>query len=166
MEKYKLPYFGSININSIEANKTKIIELDEEQIDIELNFSKKIISRSLVLEIINFLKQLHKINKSNKIAIFSDFENKGEAYDYIQFHTEELNFENSKESEVNMQNNENFKKSLLDKVILHMICLYPEDKNRFCVFDYHLKEKNGFSNQILVVINDFKGNLVEVTWES
>jgi len=155
MNKVKFPFFDAINFNLLDENYETNITIDDNEISLDLNFTKKKVDQSTIETLKVFLTQLNQINKSCINKYISQFKNNGEAFDYIQFHIEEMDLE------------ENADNLLINNIELQRIGLYPsEEIPFFAVFDYELFTEFGLSGQILVVQCDSKGNPVEVTWES
>lgn len=169
MTNHSLPYFGQIDIASLEEYYRTEIDLNGSQISIDINFQNKSIDDALLQAIKTFLKNINNFNVGNKSAIESDFKASGETYDYISFYLDEFD-QDELSTLIGIQNNNTPKEiQLLNKLKLIRLGIYPDGKygsTYFGTFDYSIDVDGEPCNQLLVVNTDKKGALNYITWES
>lgn len=169
MAIYKLPYFGEIEMASLEEYYSVKVEYAKEEITLDLNFEKKFIETPTMDIVKYFIENISQIDKQNKSLYFEDYEKNGETADYIEFYFEEFNKDELTEI-LNLNEDEPSQKlQLLNKLELKRVGMYPDEKygaSYFGVFDYSIKIDDEYCNQLLVVKTTNKGTLDHITWES
>ena len=169
MTTFQLPYFGEININSVEEYYCINAEIGEREIKIDINFENKKTDEITMKIVKDYLLKIPEIDSWNIKKYTKDFLETGETQNYIEFYLEELMEEELKELIDTNQDIENQKKQLLEKLELKRIGIYPDEKfgaSYFGVFDYSIKIDEEFCNQLLVLKTNEKGELDHITWES
>jgi hypothetical protein len=143
--------------------------LNDNRISVDINFENRSIDENIFYAIKAFLENISQFDNANKPIIKSDFNKKGEAYEYINFYIEELS-KNEISDIIGINNrNETTEEQLLNKLKLVRVGLYPDGKNDtdyFGVFDYSIDIYGKPCNQLLVVKTDVNGALDHITWES
>jgi hypothetical protein len=82
MESYFLPYFGQINLESLEDSYDVTIDYNGSKMSLDINFENESMSEALFQSIKDFLESIHKFNNQNKSFIQKDFNEEGETSDY------------------------------------------------------------------------------------
>lgn len=169
MKNIKLPYFGEINLTKLEQYYWTEIVLNKLTIKLDLNFENESITIDQHQNIGAFLESLSIFDTQNQIQIQKDFNNEGEALDYINFYFDELDEDEINEIIGSENRVDSKEKQLLQKLKLIRVGLYPDqnsDSKNYGVFDYSIDIDNEPCNQVLVINTDRNGNVHEVTWES
>jgi hypothetical protein len=138
-------------------------------IRLDLNFEKKNITDDQAKKIKVFLDSTSAFDIQNKSAIDKNFNDGGEASDYISFYLDELDEEEL--SHIIDNGNEDMPKEeqLLSKLRLIRVGLYPDGKygaDYYAVFDYSIDIGGEPCNQLLIVKTKENGDLDHITWES
>ncbi|ALJ00724.1 DUF2004 domain-containing protein [Rufibacter tibetensis] len=167
--KNSLPYFKEIDLSSLEEYYHVETILNADIISIDINFKGKSTDERTYKSIKTFLENISEFSEQNKFLIENDFKENGEAFDYINFHLEELD-EDELSRTINIDDaNTSKERQLLDKLRLVRVGLYPDGKyetDYFGVFDYSIDIDGEPSNQLLVVKTNAEGELHHITWES
>lgn len=165
-EYFELPYFGQLNIKSLEEYYDTSTTLRGQEINIDLNFDTINADKSKMESIKYILENIEKFNKQNKIYIDNDFnDKKGKIVkSYLKHHLEQLNEE---ELDILIDKNENLIspiEQLLNKLILVRIGLYPDNDNYITTFDYSIGKE--ITQYLVVITTDKDGNLNYIEMES
>lgn len=169
MTNLELPYFGQINLTQLKEYYATETVFNGLPISLDLNFKNKIISKEQAINIKNFLDNISTFDIQNKVEINNDFNEDGEAKDYLNFYLVEFDEEELKgiidyETEAKPK-----EEQLLSKLRLIRIGLYPDEKfgaSYYGVFDYSIDIDGEACNQLLVVKTNETGDLDHLTWES
>lgn len=167
MKQYILPYFKQLDIEALEVYYRAEAILGNNRLDIDLNFENSAITDLSIENIKKFLVNIESLDKQNKSFIDTNFKEKGETSEYINFYFDEID-----EDELSIiigAENTNISKhqALLNNLRLIRLGLYPDaNDNIFGVFDYSIYINGEPCNQLLVVKTDVKGNIDHITWES
>ena len=168
MTDYSLPYFGQINLNALNEYYDAVIDLNDKNVKLDINFDKTTIEKFSMDKIKPFIENIGNFDKQNKSYIDKDFndENGDTVKEYVTFHVEELGDEFLEQ--INIDSNQIDKEQqFLTKLHLTRVGLYPDGKyntSYFAVFDYTVNKD--LTNQLIVVKTDDKGNLDHLSWES
>ena len=169
-DNYELAFFGQVDINNLEEYYSSNFELDNTNISTDINFENNTISAQGIGIIEVFLRGVKDLDKRNKVYIEKDFsEETGETSDYINFYLDE--FDEAELGKIIDLESQNISKnrSLLNKLKLIRVGLYPDGKfgaSYFATFDYSIDIDGEPCNQLLVINTDSDGNLDHITWES
>ncbi|MFK7906404.1 MAG: DUF2004 domain-containing protein [Chitinophagales bacterium] len=166
MSKYKLPYFGEIENDSLKEYYCVDTKVDDKEIQIDINFTSEFTDNKNLETIKEFLSKIGEMDKRNIQEYRKDFQQGGETDDYIQFYIDALSEDELKELINTNEEDENQKRQLLEKLELKRVGLYPDETGYFGVFDYSIKLGDEFCNQLLVINTNEKGELDDITWES
>lgn len=167
LKTFDLPYFGQVDLYELKEYYKVVINFKNNKISIDLNFKNKTIDYNNVENIKDFLLKIDSFDNSNKTYIKSDFNNKGETSDYINFYIDELD----QEELSNIVDRSDISKEiqLFNKLRLVRVGLYPDGKYNsanFGVFDYSIDIDGEPCNQVLVINTNEKGTINNITWES
>ena len=162
--KYKLPHFSEIDLSQLEEHYRAEFEYNGQKTSVDLNFEGKQIESNLFDSVKEIIENIKLEDYKNRTYISNDFENiNGDTVkEYLEFHIEELEDELSEIMDFNDKSNSP-EKQLLDKLKLGRVGFYPDGKygtESFVVFDYIVDRE--FSDQIIVVNIDHKGNLINL----
>jgi hypothetical protein len=174
MKNYLLPYFGQINLTSLEEDYYVEIELDGRKLKIDINFDKTSIDELEADNLKCFIENIGKFNQQNRKYIEYDYEdeNRYPVKDYINAH---VNLEpiaklidfNNKEITPEIQ--------LLNKLTIERVGIYPDGKYEttdYAVFDYTIEgnvykdARRTITDQLVVVKTDKNGVLNDLVTES
>lgn len=169
MANIDLPHFGQIDLTELKEYYSTKTEWNGTMLCLDLNFENKSISEEQAINIKVFLDNIPTFEIQNKSSIDKDFNDGGEAADYINFYLDELD-EEELESIIGHDDKDKPKEQqLLSKLKLIRIGLYPDGKygaDYYGVFDYSIDIDGEPCNQLLVVNTKENGDLYDISWES
>ncbi len=92
MAEYTLPYFGKLLTEKLKEYYDVDIEFNGNKIQIDLNFEDKTIDSSTMNKVKNFIGDIDKFDKLNKIYIRNDYNDEdGDTIKfYLEHHLEEI----------------------------------------------------------------------------
>ena len=166
MPGIKLPYFGTLDSTSLDEYYDAVVDFNNTQIQIDLNFENNTIDIIKLEAAKQFIENIRIHDLNNKRYIRNDFEDKnGDTVAfYIENHLEELSSD-----ELNELIGYNTKTAeqpvlLLKKLHLVRVGLYPDNEGQFAVFDYSIGKE--LTDDLVVISTDKNGNLDHITIES
>ncbi|RZK33198.1 MAG: DUF2004 domain-containing protein [Hymenobacter sp.] len=166
MATFTLPFFGQLELNSLEEYYSTKIEFNETIIGLDLNFEDKNITLSKAKIIKKFINNILEFDLKNKTYIQNDYKDAdGDTVKfYLEFHLEEL--DKQELAKIIDFNNVAIEpeQQLLNKLRLVRLGFYPNDDDIFAVFDYSFGKE--ITNQLVVVNINNKGKLYYLTMES
>ncbi len=169
MPTIELPYFGQIDFTQLNEYYAANTILNEWTLSLDLNFENKSINQEDAKHIKYFLDNILVFDQDNKTEIRKNFNEGGEAVDYINFYLEELDEEELR-AIINYDDASRPKEEqLLNKLKLIRVGLYPDMKfgaDYYGVFDYSIELDGAPCNQLLVVKTYSNWRLDHITWES
>jgi hypothetical protein len=164
-----LPHFGQIDLTQLKEYYSAETALSGTMLRLDLNFENKSISEEQAINIKVFLDNIPTLEIQNKSSIDKDFNDGGEAADYINFYLDELDEEELENIIDHDDKDKPKEQQLLSKLKLIRIGLYPDGKygaDYYGVFDYSIDIDGEPCNQLLVVKTNENGDLDHITWES
>ena len=164
-----LPYFGQIDFTKLEEYYAAESSFNGRVIRLDLNFENKSITEEQAKNIKVFLDSISAFEIQNKSSINKDFNDSGEALDYINFYFDELDEKEWDDVINNGSQGKSKEEQLLSKLRLIRVGLYPDGKygaDYYGVFDYSIEIDGEPCNQLLVVKTKANGDLDHITWES
>lgn len=169
MTNIELPHFGQIDFTQLDEYYVAEFALNGQTIHVDLNFENNNMTEDQAVTIMKFLENIYAFDIKNKTAIDKDFNDEGEATDYINFYLDELE-EEELSGIIDFENPHKSKQEqLLSKLRLIRVGLYPHEKfgaGSYGVFDYSIDIDGEPCNQLLVIKTNETGNLHQITWES
>lgn len=154
-------FFGNIDLNE-EYYETDINLLDK-KISLDLNLEEVLGKKDWILKYDDYVSKLLNYKEKIEKKLNEDFDDWGVTKEWIDWHIEELDKDTIeklvKDADLNMQLDE----KLLTRVNLVRIGFYPGYED-YAIWDFMLDEK--ISDQILVVVTDNNGEILDITWES
>ena len=166
MASIKLPYFGNLDSESLEAYCDVDIDFNNSEVQIDLNFERTSIDIKRLEIVKQFIENIRIHDLNNKKYIQNDFDEKdGDTVRfYLEHHLEEL-----ASDDLNNLIGSNFKSTeqpaqLLKKLHLVRVGLYPDSEDQFAIFDYSIGKE--LTNYLVVINTDENGNLDYMTMES
>ncbi|MBC7948634.1 MAG: DUF2004 domain-containing protein [Chitinophagaceae bacterium] len=164
MNKYNLPHFGELDLDSLEEYNDVDIEFKGQPVQIDLNFEGKTITPKRLDVVKHFIGQLLEHDERNLKEIRKDYEDGDTVKEYIDHHLEEVGPEEY-DGVIDFEDETKTpQEQLLSALRLVRIGLYPDSEDKFAIFDYSIGQE---LTQYLVVVNtDEKGNLDYMTMES
>jgi hypothetical protein len=162
-----LPYFGEIDLASLDECYDVVINLNGSSLRVDINFEQKSLNRNELDTAKNFLDNISKFDRQNKSYIDNDFKENGETSDYINFYFDELN-EDELSDILDITNTVDPKeRQFLNKLKLIRVGIYPDsDSEYYGVFDYSININGKPGDLLLVIKTDEKGDLDHITSES
>ncbi len=163
MNKFSSNYFGEIDLGNIEEYYEAELSLENQVIDLDLNFYKKeTVGIDQLIKVDQFLNDLKKYEEEIRRFIDRDFEDGGISLKYLESYTDAFE-EDELETLIDEESEEKTaEQQLISKLYIRRIGVYPND-NHFAIFDFHVNHK--VSDQILVIIVENDMNYY-ITWES
>lgn len=157
-----IKYFKNINFNSDYLETT--IEFQNREIELNINTDAVLGENNWVKEYEEYISKLETFKEKIDKEIIKDFENNGITKEWIDFHSEEL-IESIEENGTldNCDKNLPIDRQILSALKLNRIGIYPEYED-YAVWDYILDDE--ISDEILVIVTDKNGEIVDITWES
>lgn len=157
-----IKYFKNINFNSDYLETT--IEFQNREIELNINTDAVLGENNWVKEYEEYISKLETFKEKIDKEIIKDFENDGITKEWIDFHSEEL-IESIEENGTldNCDKNLPIDRQILSALKLNRIGIYPEYED-YAVWDYILDDE--ISDEILVIVTDKNGEIVDITWES
>lgn len=157
-----IKYFKNVDFNTDYLETT--IEFQNREIELDINTDVVLGKDSWVKEYEEYISKLEVFKEKIDKEIVEDFENEGITKEWIDFHLEELGEAIEEEGLLK----ECDKKLSLDRQVLSIIKLrrigiYPEYED-YAIWDYILDDE--ISDEILVIVTDKNGEIVDITWES
>jgi len=167
MTSFELPFFGSLDLHSLEEYYQTIIEFNGTEVELDLNFESRRIDPERLDAVRQFIENLPTLNAMNRTYIEDDFDGNDEdptVMAYAQFHIEELG-EDGLEGIVDFNDStKDPEQQLMEKLQLVRVGLYPDSAEQFAIFDYSIGTE--LTNYLLVLYTDISGNLDYMTMES
>lgn len=157
-----IKYFKNINFNSDYLETT--IEFQNREIQLDINTDAVLGENNWVKEYEEYISKLEIFKEKIDKEIIKDFENDGVTKEWIHFHSEEL-MESIEENGTldNCDKSLPIDRQILSALRLRRIGIYPEYED-YAVWDYILDDE--ISDEILVIVTDKNGEIVDITWES
>ena len=157
-----IKYFKNVDFNSDYLETT--IEFQNREIQLDINSDAVLEENNWVKEYEEYISKLETFKEKIDKEIIKNFENNGLTKEWVNFHLEELGEAIEEEGLLKECN----KKLSLDRQVLSIIKLrrigiYPEYED-YAIWDYILDDE--ISDEILVIVTDKDGEIVDITWES
>lgn len=160
----KIPFFGDVNLESLQNTYRLTTDFDGRKLDLDLNFENTSIAEdnlNLITKILDNLREW--VGKAEKF-INNEFQTGSEVDDYIDFHIEELFDEDLEKLLKDADKTMPRKERLLSILKLERIGFYPEDARHYAIFDFVTDRE--ISDNLLVVKLNKNGELDLITMES
>lgn len=160
MSKIILPYFSEIDLDNLEDYYETEVAIGNEQISIDLNLDDEPLS-DWQEGYTQYANNLGQHLQNIRSAFDKYYDEEGMVKEFYTYHQEELGEEIDellKEADQNLTE----KERMLSILKLERIGFYFDEDN-FATWDFMFGD---FSDQILVVITDAKGEILDITWES
>ena len=157
-----IKYFKDVDFNTDYLDTT--IEFQGREIELDINTDEVLGKNSWVKEYEEYISKLEIFKEKIDKEIIKDFENNGTTKEWIDFHLEELG-EAIKENGLldNCDKNLSLDRQVLSMLKIRRIGIYPEYED-YAIWDYIFNDE--ISDEILVIVTDKNGNIIDITWES
>lgn len=157
-----IKYFKNVDFNSDYLETT--IEFQNREIELDINTDAVLGENNWVKQYEEYISKLETFKEKIDKEIIKDFENDGVTKEWIDFHSEEL-IESIEENGTldNCDKSLPIDRQILSALKLNRIGIYPEYED-YAVWDYILDDE--ISDEILVIVTDKNGEIVDITWES
>lgn len=157
-----IKYFKNVDFNSDYLETT--IEFQNREIQLDINTDAVLGENNWVKEYEEYISKLETFKEKIDKEIIKDFENNGVTKEWVDFHSEEL-IESIEENGTldSCDKNLPIDRQILSALKLNRIGIYPKYED-YAVWDYILDDE--ISDQILVIVTDKNGEIVDITWES
>lgn len=157
-----IKYFKNVDFNTDYLETA--IEFQNREIQLDINTDAVLGENNWVKEYEEYISKLEIFKEKIDKKIIEDFENNGITKEWVDFHLEELGEAIEEEGLLK----ECDKKLSLDRQVLSIIKLrrigiYPEYEG-YAIWDFILNDE--ISDEILVIVTDKNGEIVDITWES
>lgn len=157
----KIRFFGDIDIN--EDYQETTIHLGERDIQLDLNLEEVLGKKDWVVEYDEYVSKLPIYKEEIEKKLNEDFDDWGLTKEWIDWHIEELD-----KSVIEKITAETDKKLAVDEKLLSVtnlvrIGIYPGYEG-YAIWDFMIDGE--VSDEILVVVTDSNGEIVDITWES
>lgn len=157
----KLRFFGDIDINK-EYHETKI-HLNDRDIVLDLNLDEVIGEKDWVLQYDEYVSKLSVFRERIEEKLNEDFDEWGITKEWIDWHIEELDKQDIERLITGIDPKLPVDEKIFTALNLVRVGIYPKYEE-YAIWDFMLDKK--ISNQILVVVTDNQGNILDITWES
>ena len=157
-----IKYFKNVDFNSDYLETT--IEFQNREIQLDINTDAVLGKDSWVKEYEEYISKLEVFKEKIDKEIIKDFENDGITKEWVDFHSEEL-IESIEENGTldSCDKNLPVDRQILSALKLNRIGIYPKYED-YAVWDYILDDE--ISDEILVIVTDKDGEIIDITWES
>ena len=157
-----IKYFKNVDFNSDYLETT--IEFQNREIQLDINSDAVLGENNWVKEYEEYISKLETFKEKIDKEIIKDFENNGITKEWVDYHSEELMKSIEENGTLdNCDKNLPIDKQILSALKLNRIGIYPKYED-YAVWDYILDDE--ISDQILVIVTDKDGEIVDITWES
>lgn len=160
----ELPYFGTITLSNARDYEVENIKINDNIISIDLNFELDKINRKALSNVRNILENLESIDKKNQNEFRNYITEDGMVREYFNFYIEGYDSQQLNDYLNDADQNLPIELQLLNAIKLKRVGIYPDSSNFFTVLDYKVFDK--YSDQILVVVLNEKGEIKKITVES
>lgn len=161
--KKNITYFGEIEINSPQEINEGKVSIDNQQIELDLNFYNSVPKYDWLDEYENYINDLKQHKSDVEDAIRSDYEDEGDVKEYVDFHFEELDASIIDKVLADTDVSKTKEERLLSALKLVRIGFYPGDED-YAVWDYTIGRE--ITDMLVVVNTDNTGKINYVTWEN
>ena len=157
-----IKYFKNVDFNSDYLETT--IEFQNREIQLDINSDAVLGENTWVKEYEEYISKLETFKEKIDKEIIKDFENDGITKEWVDYHSEEL-MESIEENGTldSCDKNLPVDRQILSALKLNRIGIYPKYED-YAVWDYILDDE--ISDEILVIVTDKNGEIVDITWES
>ena len=157
-----IKYFKNVDFNSDYLETT--IELQNREIQLDINSDAVLGENSWVKEYEEYISKLETFKEKIDKEIIKDFENDGVTKEWVDFHLKELGEAIEEEGLLKECNKKlSLGRQVLSIIKLRRIGIYPGYED-YAIWDYILDDE--ISDEILVIVTDKDGEIVDITWES
>ena len=160
----ELPYFGTITLSDARDYEVENIKINDNNVSIDLNFELDKINRKTLIGVRDILENLESIDKKNQNEFRNYISEDGMIREYFNFYIEGYESQQLNDYLKDADQNLPMELRLLNATKLKRVGIYPDSPNFFAVLDYRVLAE--YSDQILVVILNEKGEIQKITVES
>ena len=161
-----LPYFGQLDVNSLEDYYESSTTINGQAISIDLNFDNSSADKLKMATLKNVLENIENFDNQNKIYINNDYNDvDGDTVkSYLENHLEQFDDEELNLLIDKTDTSINPERQLLKKLTLVRLGLYPDNEEYLTTFDYSIGKD--ITQYLVVVTTDKDGKLNYITMES
>ncbi|MBW8244032.1 DUF2004 domain-containing protein [Muricauda oceani] len=160
----ELPYFGTITLSNARDYEIENIKINNNNVSIDLNFELDKINRKTLSNVRSILESLESIDKQNQNKFRNYISEDGMVQDYFNFYIQEYDFQQLNNYLNDADQSLLIELRLLNATKLKRVGIYPDSPSSFAVLDYKVFDE--YSDQILVVVLNEKGEIEKITIES
>jgi hypothetical protein len=166
MATYSLLHFGPLDSDDLEQYYDTEIPFGGRIIQVDLNFENKSIDIKKLETAKHFIENIRIYDINNKRHIASDYNaaNGDTVKFYLQHHLKELGTAELAALLPRGSKSVDHEKLLLQKLQLTRVGIYPDNAEKFAVFDYTIGID--VTNDVVVIFTDESGNMDYMTIES
>ncbi len=161
MNKINILHFGEMDLNELEDYYESQIDFKGQILNLDLNLDDGIPPASWYEDYTNYINQLDSIHQNIRNSIKKYYPEEGMVKEFYTYHLEEV-YDDVEEELKNADKSLSREDQLLSILSLQRIGFYFDEQN-FATWDFMLGD---FSDQILVIITDKDGKILDITWES
>jgi len=156
--------FGNIDIENLEEYYEGKLQIQDDDVEIDLNFESKSIERSDLEKIKKFISGIETFTKKAFEEISNDYDLGAEsetAVFYLQHHIEAF----TEDEIMSIFGTKDIdKQTFLKNLTLYRVGFYPEDDESYAVFDIQLPEE--FTDYLMAVMFNGDGEFSYISMES
>jgi hypothetical protein len=160
----ELPFFGTITLSNARDYEIDNVKINENIVSIDLNFENEKINPETLNYIRNILDNIQDIENEVKSEIREYVNQDGMVKEYFKYHIEEIETQELKNYLKDTDQNLTTELKLFSKLELKRIGFFPDSPKFSAILDYRVAIE--FSDDILVVILNEKGEIEKITVES
>lgn len=165
MANYKIPYFGELNLQKLEAYATQTIELNNRSIIIDINLlNGTSVSEAEMKVIKSFLENLESYTRQITNILPTDYAARGATYDYMEEFLRELDDDDLISVLHGTDEELPTEERMFQKFYINRISFYPEKEDELlAVLDYAISG-NITEDALVVMLNKqmkLKGIVIE-----
>ena len=160
----ELPYFGTITLSNTRDYEVDNIKINDNNVSIDLNFELDKINRKTLSNVRSILENLESIDKQNQNKFRNYISEDGMVREYYNFYIEGYDSKQLNDYLKKADQNLPMELRLLNATKLKRVGIYPYSPSFFAVLDYKVFDE--YSDQILVVVLNEKGEIEKITVES
>lgn len=167
MSEYQILHFGTVNATAVNKRYDASVDINGSKVTLDLHFDQPQAAPGADATINQFLEKAASYDATIRTAIAEDFDNDGEAVDFVRFFLEDLRPRELKELLGHQEEVKSVPQQLMNKLELVRIGIYADDKNGFfAVYDYTLVINGRPSSQVLAIEVDEQGAVLNIAWEN
>jgi hypothetical protein len=160
----ELPFLGTITLSNARDYEVDNVKINNNNVSIDLNFDGDEINPETLKNVRSILENIENIDKKIKKEFREYIEEEGMVREYFNFYIEGHEPQILRDYLKDTDQNLTTELQLLSITELNRIGFYPDSSKYIAVLDYRVLIE--YSDQILVVLLNEKGEIEKITIES